>query len=82
MRAGEQLKAGWPPVLKLLEVVPAGQGAATIGLAFQSVQLVASDYMSSLPPQLLRTCLSLATLYAGQQVRRAAAPDTCICLAA
>lgn len=67
-RHGEQLKAGWPPVLKLLEVVPAGQGAATIGLAFQSVQLVASDYMSSLPPQLLRTCLSLATLYAGQQV--------------
>ena len=67
--AGEQLRSGWLPVLKLLEAVPGGQGAATTGLGFQSVQLLASDYMSSLPPALLQTCLSVATLYASQQVR-------------
>ena len=54
-------------MLRLLEAVPAGQGAATVGLGFQSVQLLASDYMSALPPHLLRTCLSVATLYASQQ---------------
>ena len=72
--AGEQLSSGWTPVLRLLEAVPAGQGPATVGLGFQSVQLLASDYMSSLPPQLLRTCLSVATLYASQQVCAPATP--------
>lgn len=82
--AGEQLSSGWTPVLRLLEAVPSAHGAAptladtgntaiskaaVVGLSFQSVQLLASDYMSSLPPHLLRTCLSVATLYARQQVR-------------
>ena len=55
-------------MLRLLEAVPPKGSPAAVGLAFQSVQLLASDYMSSLPPGLLRTCLSVATLYAGQQV--------------
>ncbi|KAK9811035.1 hypothetical protein WJX73_008056 [Symbiochloris irregularis] len=81
-RHGEQLSSGWTPVLRLLEAVPSAHGAApalsdtgntavskaaVVGLSFQSVQLLASDYMSSLPPHLLRTCLSVATLYARQQ---------------
>lgn len=65
--AGEQLTSGWTPVLRLLEAVPGGQGASTVGLGFQSVQLLASDYMSSLPPPLMRSCLTVATLYASQQ---------------
>ena len=39
-----------------------------MSLAFQSVQLLASDYMSSLPPPLLHKCLHAAALYGGQQV--------------
>ena len=65
---GEQLSAGWDPVLRLLEGVPADGDAAAIGLAFQSVALLASDYASALPPPLLRKCLQVAALYGGQQV--------------
>jgi hypothetical protein len=55
-------------VLRLLEGVPSGGDAAAIGLAFQSVALLASDYASALPPPLLRKCLQVAALYGGQQV--------------
>lgn len=67
-RAGEQLSTGWDPVLRILEVVPEAEEAASVGLAFQSVQLLASDYMSALPPSLLRKCLEIAALYGAQQV--------------
>ena len=67
--AGEQLSAGWEPLLRILEAVPEGGDAACVSLAFQSVQLLASDYMSALPPPLLRQCLQAAALYGGQQVR-------------
>lgn len=69
-RAGEQLSTGWDPILRILEAVPeVEEQAAVVGLAFQSVQLLASDYMSALPPQLLRKCLEVAALYGAQQVR-------------
>lgn len=48
--------------------MPEAEEAASVGLAFQSVQLLASDYMSSLPPSLLRKCLEVAALYGAQQV--------------
>ena len=67
--AGEQLSAGWEPLLRILEAVPEGGDAPCVSLAFQSVQLLASDYMSALPPPLLRQCLQAAALYGGQQVR-------------
>ena len=41
---------------------------AQVVAAFQSVQLVASDYMASLPPALLPVCLETVSLYAQQQV--------------
>ena len=66
--SGEQLSVGWEPVLRILEVVPEAEDAACVSLAFQSVQLLASDYMSSLPPPLLHKCLQAAALYGGQQV--------------
>ena len=68
--AGEQLTTGWPPVLCLLKAVPGGEGGqAQVAAAFQSVQLLASDYMSTLPAHLLPTCLHTVSLYAQQQVR-------------
>ncbi len=67
--AGEQLSAGWEPLLRILEAVPEGGDAPCVSLAFKSVQLLASDYMSALPPPLLRQCLQAAALYGGQQVR-------------
>jgi hypothetical protein len=69
--SGEQLSVGWEPVLRILEVVPEAEDAACVSLAFQSVQLLASDYMSSLPPPLLHKCLQAAALYGGQQVNQA-----------
>ncbi|BDA41918.1 Protein MON2 homolog [Coccomyxa sp. Obi] len=66
-RHGEQLSTGWDPILRILEAVPEAEEAASVGLAFQSVQLLASDYMSSLPPSLLRKCLEVAALYGAQQ---------------
>ncbi len=66
--AGEQLSTGWEPLLRILEAVPEAEDAACVSLAFQSVQLLASDYMSALPPPLLRKCLHTAALYGGQQV--------------
>lgn len=70
--AGEQLSTGWEPVLRILVAVPEAEDAACVSLAFQSVQLLASDYMSALPPPLLRKCLQAAALYGGQQVGAAA----------
>jgi hypothetical protein len=66
--SGEQLRVGWEPVLRILEAVPEAEDAACVSLAFQSVQLLASDYMSLLPPPLLRKCLRAAALYGAQQV--------------
>jgi hypothetical protein len=65
--AGEQLSTGWETVLRLLEIVPKGEEAATVSLAFQSVQLVAADLMPSLPANLLRSSLEVVSLYATQQ---------------
>lgn len=66
--AGEQLSTGWDPILRILEAVPEAEEGTSVGLAFQSVQLLASDYMSALPPSLLRKCLEVAALYGAQQV--------------
>ena len=55
-------------VLELLSVVPQAEEADTVQLAFQSVQLLCSDYMSSLPVQHLRRCVEVAALYGSQQV--------------
>lgn len=68
--AGEQLMTGWEVILKMLEVVPKWEEATTIALAFQGVQLVATDCMPNLPAQLLRTSLEVSALYASQQVRQ------------
>lgn len=65
---GEQLSTGWEPILRILEAVPEAEDGACVSLAFQSVQLLASDYMSALPPQLLRKCLQASALYGVQQV--------------
>ena len=70
--AGEQLSTGWEPELRILVAVPEAEDAACVSLAFQSVQLLASDYMSALPPPLLHKCLQAAALYGGQQVGPAA----------
>ena len=75
--AGEQLSAGWEPLLRILEAVPEGGDAPCVSLAFQSVQLLASDYMSALPPPLLRQCLQAAALYGGQQVGASTAHALC-----
>ncbi len=69
---GEQLTTAWVSVLELLSVVPQAEEADTVQLAFQSVQLLCSDYMSSLPVQHLRRCVEVAALYGSQQV--------CVCV--
>lgn len=68
-KAGEQLSTGWDPVLRILEAVPQAEEPASVGFAFQSMQLLASDHMSTLPTPFLRKCLQVAALYGGQQVR-------------
>ncbi len=65
--AGERLSVGWVPLLRLLAAVPERGEAEAISLAFQSVQLMCSDFMSSLPADQLRKCLEVAALYAGQK---------------
>ena len=55
-------------MLQLLKAVPGSEGQAQVAAAFQSVQLLASDYMSTLPPGLLPPCLDIVSLYAQQQV--------------
>ena len=55
-------------MLQLLKAVPGSEGQAQVAAAFQSVQLLASDYMSTLPPGLLPPCLNIVSLYAQQQV--------------
>ena len=66
--AGEQLTTAWGSILELLSVVPQAEEAETVNLAFQSVQLLCSDYMSSLPVHHLRRCVEVAALYGSQQV--------------
>lgn len=66
--AGEQLTTAWESLLELLSVVPQAEEADTVQLAFQSVQLLCSDYMSSLPVHHLRRCVEVAALYGSQQV--------------
>ena len=66
--AGERLTTSWEAVLRLLELVPNGNDATTVSLAFQSVHLVAADLMPSLPANLLRSSLEMVSLYAVQQV--------------
>ena len=66
--AGERLTTSWEAVLRLLEVVPNGNDATTVSLAFQSVHLVAADLMPSLPANLLKSSLEMVSLYAVQQV--------------
>ena len=66
--SGEQLTTAWVSVLELLSVVPQAEEADTVQLAFQSVQLLCSDYMSSLPVRHLRRCVEVAALYGSQQV--------------
>lgn len=63
--------------MRILEAVPEAEDAACVSLAFQSVQLLASDYMSSLPPPLLHKCLHAAALYGGQQVCVRSNDSTC-----
>lgn len=70
-RAGERLTRGWVPLLRLLAAVPERGGVDAIKLGFQSLELLCSDYLSSLPVEQLRRCLEVAALYAGQQVRSA-----------
>ncbi|KAK9868608.1 hypothetical protein WJX84_001848 [Apatococcus fuscideae] len=67
-RHGEQLTAGWLPMLRLLAKVPQGDEVEVIGLAFQSVQLLCSDYMSSLSFEMLQRSLEVAALYGSQQM--------------
>ncbi|KAK9834027.1 hypothetical protein WJX81_004391 [Elliptochloris bilobata] len=67
-RHGEALRAGWPPVLALLEAVPGGSDARAVGAAFQAVQLLAADHLAALPLPLLAHSLRVAALYASQQV--------------
>lgn len=68
--AGEQLGTGWRPALRLLEAVPQDPevDSEAVGLAFQSVQLLSSDYMAALPLDLLRTSLEVAAIFGSQQV--------------
>ena len=66
--AGEQLTTAWGSILELLSIVPQAEEAETVNLAFQSVQLLCSDYMSSLPVHHLRRCVEVAALYGSQQV--------------
>jgi len=69
---GEALRAGWPPVLRLLEAVPGSGDAAAVGAAFGAVQLLAADHLAALPLGLLAHSLRMAALYASQQARGAA----------
>lgn len=64
------MTTAWGSILQLLSVVPQAEEAETVNLAFQSVQLLCSDYMSSLPVNHLRRCVEVAALYGSQQVRQ------------
>jgi hypothetical protein len=67
--AGERLTQGWVPLLRLLAAVPQRGGADAIKLGFRSLELLCSDYLSSLTVEQLRRCLEVAAMYANQQVR-------------
>lgn len=69
MVAGERLTRGWVPLLRLLAAVPQRGSGEAIKLGFQSLELLCSDYLSSLTVEQLRRCLEVAALYANQQVR-------------
>ncbi len=56
------------PLLRLLAAVPERGGVDAIKLGFQSLELLCSDYLSSLSVDQLRRCLEVAALYAGQRV--------------
>ena len=66
-RHGERLTDGWTPVFRLLSVVPGLEDPETVGLAFQSVQLIAADYMPAMPFARLKKCLEVAVAYGKQQ---------------
>ena len=53
--AGEQLTSACVPILELLAAVPQAEEADTMHLAFQSMQLLCSDYTEQSHPVL---CLS------------------------
>lgn len=55
-------------MLRLLSKVPQSDEVEVIALAFQSVQLLCSDYMSSLSFEMLQRSLEVAALYGSQQV--------------
>ena len=61
-------------MLRLLSKVPQSDEVEVIGLAFQSVQLLCSDYMSSLSFEMLQRSLEVAALYGSQQVGSAPHP--------
>lgn len=54
-------------MLRLLARVPIGEEPDTIDLAFQSVQLLCSDYVSVLTHDQQRKCLEVAAAYGSQQ---------------
>lgn len=67
-RHGEHLSDGWTPVFRLLAAVPPTEEAGAINLAFQSLQLTCSDYMTAMPFARLKRCLEVAVLFSSQQV--------------
>ena len=46
--------------------------AVLVGVGFQSVQLIAQDYLGTIPEDTLHDCVRMTTAYAAQKVRAAA----------
>ncbi len=58
-RHGERLTRGWAPLLRLLEIVPRWEDAATTAAAFQNVELLCSDFLATLPKEYLQKACTM-----------------------
>lgn len=65
-RRGEHLTRGWVPLLRLLEAVPTRDDPTAITQAFQSVELLCTDFLATVPRGLISKVLDVVSVF-GQQ---------------
>ncbi|XP_030829471.1 protein MON2 homolog isoform X2 [Strongylocentrotus purpuratus] len=64
---GETLVHGWPLVLGVVGAVTTDQGESLIRSAFQSIQLVVTDFLSIMPCYCLQICVEVAAKFGLQK---------------
>lgn len=67
---GEHLTEGWTPIFRLLAYVPESNSqdsSGNIDLGFESLQVIASEYLATLTFDQLKRCVEVSGLYGEQQ---------------